>query len=195
MDRASRESSLVERETHNKAAKEKIAQFISQLVRNGESIMIDGGSTTHEIARMLHSKRNLFVVTNSPAIADELLNGLDNQVIVTGGQLREITRVTSGPLAEYTVRQFHVDRVILGMSSLMADEGLFTVNPAEAELKRAMMKCGKEIIVAIDSSKFGKRTLSFVSDFSMVGKLITDGGATPDDIQKIEQNGVEVITV
>ena len=70
IDRANAETPLNERETYNREKKERIAQFISQFVRNGETIMMDGGSTTFMIARHLRVKRNLVVVTNSPAIAD-----------------------------------------------------------------------------------------------------------------------------
>ena len=116
-------------------------------------------------------------------------------MILSGGELREVTRVLVGPIAEYSVRQFRADRVILGMSSLMEEEGLFTVNNREAEMKRTMMQCGKEVIIAMDSSKIGKLTFSFVSDFSRVGKLITDSEISMDAVRSIEQKGVEVITV
>jgi DeoR family transcriptional regulator, fructose operon transcriptional repressor len=195
METASRESPLNERETHNREQKERIARFVAQVVRNGESIMIDGGTTTLQIARLLRAGKNLVVITNAPVIAEEMLGSGDNQVILTGGQLREVTRVLAGPLTQYAIRQFRADRVILGMSSLMPDEGFFTVNTSEAEVKRTMMQCGKEVIIAMDSSKIGKVTLSFVSDFSAIGKIITDTGISPEDIQKIEKKGVEVIAV
>jgi DeoR/GlpR family transcriptional regulator of sugar metabolism len=144
---------------------------------------------------LLRAGKNLVVITNAPVIAEEMLGSGDNQVILTGGQLREVTRVLAGPLTQYAIRQFRADRVILGMSSLMPDEGFFTVNTSEAEVKRTMMQCGKEVIIAMDSSKIGKVTLSFVSDFSAIGKIITDTGISPEDIQKIEKKGVEVIAV
>ncbi len=195
MDTASRESPLKERETHNREKKERIAQCIAQFVKNGESIMIDGGTTTLQIARTLRVRRQLVVITNCPAIGEQLVGSGDNQVILTGGELREVTGVAVGPMAEYTVRQYRADRVILGMSSLIPKEGFFTVNASEAELKRVMMRCGKEVIVAMDSSKIGKVTLSFVSDFSLIGNLITDDGISAEDIHEIEQRGVEVIAV
>lgn len=195
MDTASREFPVKERETHNREKKERIAQFIAQFIKNGESIMIDGGTTTMQIARALRVKRQLVVITNCPAIGEQIVGNGDNQVILTGGELRDVTGVAVGPMAEYTIRQFRADRVILGMSSLIPEEGVFTVNASEAELKRVMMRCGKEVIVAMDSSKIGKVTLSFVSDFTLIGKLITDDGISAEDIQKIEKQGVEVITV
>jgi len=193
MDTASRETPVMERETHNSKKKERIAHCIAQFIKNGESIMIDGGTTTLQIARTLRVKRQLVVITNCPAVGEQLLGNGGNQVILTGGELREVTGVAVGPMAEYTIRQFRADRVILGMSSLIPEEGFFTVNASEAELKRVMMRCGKEVIVAMDSSKIGKVTLSFVSDFSLIGKLITDDGISAEDIQKIEKRGVEVV--
>ena len=195
METASREITVTERETRNIKKKERIAQCVSQFIKNGESIMIDGGTTTLRVARALRMKRQLVVITNCPAIGEQMVGMGGNQVILTGGELREVTGVAVGPMAEHTLRQFRADRVILGMSSLIPDEGFFTVNASEAELKRVMMRCGKEVIVAMDSSKIGKVTLSFVSDFSLIGKLITDDGISAADIQKIEERGVEVITV
>jgi DeoR/GlpR family transcriptional regulator of sugar metabolism len=195
MDSASSEAPLKERETQHKEEKERIANFIAQFIRNGESIMIDVGTTTMQIAKALRPKRNLVVVTNFPALAAEMSNTGGNQVILTGGELRETSGSLVGPLAVHSIRQFRVDRVILGMSAIMPDEGFFTVNPSEAEVKRGMMQCGKDVIVAMDSSKIGKITLSFVSDFSMVGKVITDVGASAEDIEKMTRHGIEVVTV
>lgn len=194
-DNGLEEPPLKEREQRNRNQKERIAQFIAQIIRNGESIMIDGGSTTLQIAKHLRSKTDLLIVTNSMSLADEFMNSNDSKVIVTGGELRRSTGTMVGPIAERTMRLFRADRVILGMSSMLPDEGFFTVNPSEAELKRTMMSCGKEIIIVMDSSKINKVTFSFVSDFSQVDKFITDDGITKDVIQKLDQAGVEVIVV
>ncbi len=195
MDAVSHESPLAERETHNHERKERIGRCIAQFIKNGESILIDGGTTTLQVARALHVKRQLIVITNCPAIGEQMMANGNNQVILTGGELHGMTGVAVGPMAEHAVRQFRTDRVIIGMSSLIIEDGFFTVNPSEAELKRVMMRCGKEVIVAMDSSKIGKVTLSFVSDFSMVGKLVTDDGISAEDVKRIEKNDVEVIAV
>lgn len=189
------EPPLKERELRNHNQKERIAQFIAQIIRNGETIMMDGGSTTLQIAKQLKSKSNLLVVTNSISVAEEFMNSNDCEVIVTGGELRKSTGMMVGPIAERTLRLFRADRVIIGMSSLLPDEGLFTVNAGEADLKRTMMDCGKEIIVVMDSSKINKVTFSFVSDFSKIDKFITDDGVSDEVIKKLDQAQVEVIVV
>ena len=195
MESTAVESSVNERASQNRETKERIARFIAHFVHDNETLMIDAGSTTCEIARMLRGKRGLVVVTNSPSVADELVSGGNCQVIATGGELREPTRAMVGPVAEYTVRQFRADRAILGMSALTVEEGLFTVNYQEAAVKRAMIKSAKEVIVAMDSSKVGKVTYSFVCDFSPIDKLVTDNQIPMDSMKAIEAQGVEVIAV
>ncbi len=174
--------------------KERIAQFIAHLVHDHETLMIDAGSTTCEIARQFRDKHRLLVVTNSPWVADELVSA-DNQIIVTGGELKEPTRAMVGPVAESTVRQFRADRVILGMSGMRVDEGFFTVNHQEAEVKRTMIRSGKEVIIAMDSSKIGKVMCSFVCDFSPIDKLVTDKNIRMEDLKELERLGIEVIAV
>lgn len=189
------EPPIKERELRNHNQKERIAHFISQIIRNGETIMIDGGSTTLQIAKQLKTKSNLLIVTNSISIAEEFMNSNECGIILTGGELRRSTAMMVGSISERTFRLFRADRVIIGMSSMHPDEGFFTVNPGEAELKRTMMDCGKEIIVVMDSSKINKITFSFVSDFSKIDKFITDDGISEEVIRKLDHAGVEVIVV
>ena len=195
VDNASEEVAFKEREIQKKDEKERIARFISQIVRNGETLMMDGGSTTLKVANALRVKNGLTIVTNSHLIANESLGYNGCRLILAGGELQEKTFVTVGPITDYTLRQFRADRVILGMSAMMIDEGFFTVNLHESEIKRTMMKCGKEVIVVMDSSKIGKMTFSFVSDFSTIDKLIIDDGISAEDIEKLESKGIEVIVV
>lgn len=194
-DNTSEEIAFKERESKSKEEKTRIARFVSQLVRSGETLMIDGGSTTLAVANSLRLKSDLVIVTNSHIIANEILGVNNSRVILTGGELQDKTYVSVGPVAEYALRQFRADRVIIGMSALVPEEGFFTVNHYEAELKRLMMKSGKEIIVVMDSSKIGKIAFSFVSDFSLIDKLIIDDGISKENIEKIENHGVEVIVV
>lgn len=195
VDNASEEIAIKERESKNKEEKERIARFISQIVRNGETLMMDGGSTTLHIAQMLKNKNELAIITNTPVIANELVGINGNRVILTGGVLQAKTHALVGPVAKYALSGLHADKVILGMTAMLPEEGFFTVNHYEAEIKRTMMRCGKEVIVAIDSSKIGNITFSFVSDFSRVDKLVIDSGISKEQIETIERQDVEVIVV
>lgn len=194
-DNISLETSIKERETKNREAKIRIATFVSQLIRNGETLMIDGGTTTLEVARLLKTKRNLVIITNAPSIADEIVSYETSTVILTGGEFQEKTRVLVGPIAERTIRQFRADKAVLGMSSIIPEEGFFTANIYEATIKKTFMECAKEVIIVMDSSKVGKISSSFISDLSLVDKLIIDKDISEENIRKIENYDIEVITV
>jgi DeoR family fructose operon transcriptional repressor len=184
-----------ERTTQNREIKQRIARFIADYVHDNETLMMDAGSTTLEIARMLQRKKGISVVTNSAAVAEELVGGDGFHVIMTGGELRALPLSMVGPITEYTIRQFRAHRAILGMSAMKADEGLFTVTLQEAEVKRTMIRCSKEVIIAMDASKIGKVLHSFVCDFSSIDKLVTDDRIPLEEKKEIEEQGVEVIVV
>jgi len=189
------ETSIKERESWNREAKIRIATFVSQLVKSGETLMIDGGTTTLEVARLLRTKRNLVVITNAPIIAEEMVGYESSTIILTGGELNEKTLVLVGPIAEQTIHQFRADRAILGMSSIVPEDGFFTANIYEATIKRTFMECAKEVIIVMDSSKIGKISTSFISNLSLVNKLVIDKGISEENIQKIERFGIEIIVV
>lgn len=189
------EVSLKIRENQHAAEKHRIADLIYSLVRNGESLMMDGGSTTLCIATKLKNKSNLTVVTNSPLLANEFVGYNNNKAILVGGDMQEKTLVTVGPIAEQALRQFRVDRVIIGMSAMMPDEGFFTISHFEAEIKRSMLKLGKEVIIAMDSSKIGKVGFSFVTGFENVDKLVIDESVKKEDYVKIEKHNMDVFVV
>ena len=155
--------------------------------------MIDGGSTTQLVAESLKAKRKLMVLTNSAAVAFTLLGINDNIVMMTGGEMKVETGVMIGPTAIQTISQHRADRAILGMSSVLCSEGFFTVNPYEAELKRKMMQLSSDVTVVVDSSKFGRKSFSFVCDFVGVNRVVTDSDIDKETLSKLEENGVEVI--
>lgn len=187
------ELSFAERETKYLEEKKKIAKLAAQLIKNNETVMIDGGTTTLEVARNIKYKKNLIVVTNAVNLATEFQGSDKIETILVGGTLREKTFVLVGPVAEEALEKFRADKVILGMSALSIKEGLFTANPLEAKVKKIMISCGGELIIVVDSSKIGKRAFVFVAPVSDVSKLITDNKIFPVDIKALEDQGVEVL--
>lgn len=162
------------RENTHRDEKLKIAQHITQYVRPGDALMLDGGSTMNLLARCLKPLSSLTILTNAPDVGDQLVGLNNNRVILTGGELMPQTKVLVGPTAIKTIRSFRADRAILGMSSMLVDTGFFTVNQYEAEVKMAMIESAKEVIIAMDSSKIGLVTFSFVCGFSSIQRLVTD---------------------
>jgi DeoR family fructose operon transcriptional repressor len=187
-------TSLHERSIQHRDEKERIADLVEQLVHDGESIMIDAGSTTLCVARKLVSKKSLLILTNTSTIGEILAGINDNKVILTGGELVQRTNATVGLAAELSLRQYRTDKAIIGISGLLMEEGFFAAIPEEAEIKRLMSKNAKETIVVTDSSKIGTRALCFVCDFSCINKLITDKNIPRPALDQLVKAGVEVFT-
>lgn len=189
------EPPAAEREIKFLVEKERIGRFAAQFIKDGETVMIDGGSTTLQVVKNLKKKRDLIVVTNAPNFALELQENDSIEVILTGGTLRRKTIALVGPVAIETINKFRADKTILGMAAISVPEGLFTINPLEAEIKKAMMNCSEELIVVADYSKLGRLSFTQVASLSRVSKLIMDNRISTAEVKAIEDLDVEVFTV
>jgi len=188
-------TTLQERVSLFEDEKDRIGQFAAQLIRDGESIMMDGGSTTLAVARHMYVHQRLLVITNTSTIGELLVGNKNNQVILTGGELIAGTNSVIGPSAETAIRQYRTDKAIIGVSGLLLEEGFFSAIPQEAEIKRLMIQNSRETIVVSDSSKIGTSALCFICDFSSVNKLITDKNISKTARESLEQSGIEVFCV
>lgn len=188
-------TTLQERSIRQREEKERIADLVEQLVHDGDSIMIDGGSTTLCVVRKLTSKKKMLIVTNTSTIGEALVEMNDNKVILTGGELVKGLNSTIGVAAEHAIQQYRVDKAIIGVSGILLDEGFFSAVPAEAEIKRLMLRNSRERIVVADSSKIGTRAFCLVCDFNGVDKLVTDKGISKTALDQLKKAGIEVFTV
>ena len=151
---------LSSRIQQNHEEKIRIAEFVSEhLIHDGESIMIDAGSTTLEVANVLANRKNLLAVTNSPGIGDILSRGSQSKIILTGGELLKETSAMIGSIAEHSLMNYRTDKAIIGVSGLLEGEGCFAAVPHEAEIKRIMSDNASETIVVTDSTKIGNQGL------------------------------------
>ena len=186
---------LHDRMAINTAAKERIAACVGNLVRDGDSIMIDGGSTTLLIAKTLRTKRNLLAVSNAPAIGHIISEEHDNKVMLTGGELLKETASLIGNAAEYSLAQYRSDKAIVGVSGILPDEGCFAAIPQEAQIKRLMSLNSRETIVVADSSKIDTRAFCFIFDFTRVDKLVIDRNLGATALERLQQHDIEVLVV
>ena len=189
------EPSLSEKEVQFREEKSRIANQAGKMIREGDTIALDGGTTTLEIARNLPNMANLTVVTNSVKIIAELANLPDVSVVVTGGNLRRMNMTLVGPISNRTLKKLHIDKLFTGTIGLTYEEGLTTTDVIEAETKRAMIKKAKEVIVVADYSKIGKLAFANVASINSIDKLITNTGISKRLVKKFQKKGIEVITV
>ena len=189
-------TALSDRKIQNGEEKKRIAKYVASIIKDGESLMLDGGSTTLLVAQELSIRRNLFIITNTSTIGDVFVNGENgNKVILVGGELMYGTYVTTGALAENTVRSFRVNKAIIGLTALHPTQGCFSALPQEGEIKRLMLEHAQETIIVVDSSKIGNLALSFVCDLKKISTVITDDKVEPKHLEKIRKQGIKVIIV
>jgi DeoR family transcriptional regulator of aga operon len=188
-------SSIYIRLERNKEQKRRIAQFASTLIQDNESLFIDGGSTTQILAPLIKEKRNMLFVTNSPDIADILLENEDNRVIQIGGEMTRDTHLTIGPDAEENIRKYYVDKCVTGVSGIDADFGCYAAIPAEASMKRMLAEHSRETMLLVDSSKFNRKAFCMALALSEVSTVITDSDAPKEEIEKLRSKNIKVFVV
>jgi len=174
--------------------KQRIALAAARLVKEGQSVVLDSGSTTTAVARALRHFRQLSVITNAVNIAAELA-GTSVEVILTGGTLRENSFSLVGPLTEETLRRVSADILFLGVDGFDVHLGLTTPNLLEAKVNCVMMEISRRIVVVCDSSKLGRRSLSLISPPSAVHQVITDRQIAKSDLRALREAGIEVTLV
>jgi len=186
--------SLREKEKLHDEEKQRIGKAAAGLIKEGQSVVLDSGTTATAAARALREYRQLTVITNAVNIAAELA-GTSIEVILTGGILRAKSFSLVGPLAEDTLRRLSADILLLAVDGFDVHFGLTTPNLLEARVNRVMMEIARRTIVICDSSKFGRRSLSIVAPPSAVHQVITDGGLAKSDLRTLRQAGIEVTIV
>ena len=185
---------LREKEKLHRKEKMRIAMAAAKLVEEGESVLLDSGTTTTAIARALKNLRKLTVITNATNIAAELA-GSEIELILTGGTLRKNSFSLVGPLAEQTLRQLSADILFLGVDGFDTKAGLFTPNVLEAQVNRIMVEIAGRTIAVCDSSKFGRRSLCNIVPPSAINQVITDKNISKRDLQALRDTGIEVTLV
>ncbi len=167
------EAPFQRRMRENAAAKRAIARTLANTIRDGDSIMLDTGTTTSFVARELTGHRRLTVVTNSSDIARTLATVNGNRVYMAGGELRSDSGAAFGKSALDFVSQFTVNHAIISAGAVDASS-VMDFDLEEAEFARLVMSCGERKAVVTDHSKFGRRGLIAVAALDEIGELVTD---------------------
>ena len=187
------EPPYAQRQVMRQEEKRLIAAAAADLVKPGDTILLDAGTTTYEAALVLRDAPKLTVVTNSLANAQALMDSPGIEVVLIGGAVQPRRRAILGPLATRFLEDFHVDRAFLAFNGVHHEAGFTVVDFEAAELKRRMMACAAEVVVLSDSGKIGQVAFARVAALTSARLLITDAGAIGDEMNAIEANGLEVL--
>jgi DeoR family fructose operon transcriptional repressor len=178
------------RGTRAKEQKQHIAAVAAALVEPGETVLLDGGTTTLEVAKHLVGKP-LQVVTNSLPIINVLMSSPQTELIVIGGFLYPKTGVNLGPIAVAALKSIHARRLFVSAGGITA-AGLFNSNALLVETERQMIESAEELIVVSDSSKLGHSALAHLCPLDVVDRLVVDEGITEEWKQIVRRAGIEL---
>jgi DeoR/GlpR family transcriptional regulator of sugar metabolism len=170
-----------------------IAEAAAKLVEDGESLILDSGSTVSELAKRLTEKRNLSVVTNALNIALLLGAVRGNEVLVTGGEFKPPTLSLTGQKAADFFQQIHVSKLFLATGGISASGELTYPGLHDLPVKRGMIDSATTVYLLADSSKFCKPSLAILGGIELVDFIITDKGISPEHAELCERRGVKTI--
>lgn len=175
------ELNFQQKQIKNSDLKFMLAEYAAGLVDDGDTLVLDTGTTMLALAEKLLKKKKLTVITPDIKIAALLDDQSEHTVILTGGILRKGFYCTTGSLVRDNLKCFRVDTCFLATNGLSLRAGLTTPNSAHAEIKRAMAEISSQVIVLCDSSKIGVDYLSVVMPLRQVDMIITDNNIDSED--------------
>ncbi len=177
----------------NMDTKRAIGRVAAALVSDGETIILDAGSTTTEVARNLMKRQDLHVITNALNIA--LIMGANPSCTVhmPGGQFKAPTLSLSGEKSVDYFENIFAEKLFLATAGASLDAGLTFPAFADLYVKRAMIKAARDIILVADSTKIGRVSFAVLGPLSLVNRLITDAGIRDEDRSAIEKMGIEIL--
>lgn len=182
---------LEERTSRAIEEKQQIARAAAARIQDGDSILIDGGTTTLELATLLIG-RPLQLVTNSLPIANLFASSRQTDLVILGGYVYPRTGVALGPLTIHMLDDIHVHQLIMGVGGISA-AGLFNSNLLLVETERAMMRSADEVVVLADHTKIGQKALTFLCELSAIDTLIVDRDIQPEQRLLIEKAQIRLI--
>lgn len=187
------EPAYAHREVLRLPEKRAIARAAAAMVRDGETVLLDAGTTTQEIARQLLQRQALTVVTNSLSNALTLMENPGIEVILLGGAVNARRRATLGPLAVGGLDAFRVDRAFLAFNGIHWQAGFTVVDFEAAALKRRMSERAAQTVVVADSGKIGQIAFAAALSLSAAAALVTDDGIADRDRGSLAEQGLRVV--
>jgi DeoR family fructose operon transcriptional repressor len=188
------ESDMSQRKVQNLEGKRKIAEAAIRLVEDGDTIILDTGTTTFELARLLGGKRDITVVTNDLAIALLLEDFESVKVVFMGGIVRRKFHCTVvyGPSGMDTLSGLAVDKAFMASNSFSIEKGASTPDINHAETKKLMMSIAARVILLFDASKMGRNSFALFAPLDRIDAIVTDS-LRDADRRRLEGCDIEVI--
>ena len=175
-------------------SKRDIARKAAALIRPGQSILVDAGTTTSIFAQELVKLSGIMVITNSIDIATTIQGaGTDIDLLLLGGSVISDVPATLGEITLAEIRRFNVDKAFVAPVALHAEKGAFSFDLHEAEVAAAMVEQARETVILVDHTKLGNTSRVLFCETSKIDILVTDKNAAADDLQSFQDNRIRVL--
>ena len=186
---------LAVKKTLHHAEKVRIAKRAVALIQDGETVIIDSGTTTAELAEQIResSLQSINVITNALNVAMILANAPMVRLIMPGGILRRESNSLSGHIGEAALAELRADRVFLGADAIDPSIGVMTPHLPEAQLNLKMIEIARQVIAVADASKLQRHNISVIAQVEQLDMLITDSSAPTEVVEELRRRGVEVL--
>lgn len=187
------EPTFIKRAEMYRSEKQAIGKLAASLVKDGETVILDNGTTTLEIMRHLKDRADVTVITNSVPILACALEDFQGKIIFAGGEVNINYQAATGAIAHQMLDQFKVNKAFISAGGISLSEGITEYNLDEALLSRKMMLRTEEAILVADHSKFGVTTFAQIAPLERISMIITDSGCTEEWIEALNKLDVEVL--
>ena len=185
--------SVSEKEFINAAEKATIGLQASKMILNDQYIILASGTTVLAMAKFINPLKKLTVVTAALNVGMKLTKRDNIEVLQLGGYIRPLSYSVIGHYSEMILKETVCSKLFLGVDGLDIEYGLTTTNALEAHLNQQMIESAKEVIVLVDSTKFGKKSFGRICGIEQVDLIITDNKIDPDTVKKIRSLGIDLI--
>lgn len=186
---------ILQRSTHEAQAKQRIGEAAAELLSPGETTIIDGGTTTLQMARAINPGIALTIITSSLLIATELDTKPEIRTMVTGGKLRHGEMSLVGSRAEASFDDLNCDSVFIGAAGLSVEKGLTEYNMEDTQIKLAAIRSSRRVVVLADASKMGQVAFVNVTPLSDIDLIVTNASPDSRTILAAREVGVEILHV
>ncbi len=179
----------------NEAEKKAIAEYVADIVKDNDTVMLNAGTTTLFVLRALNARQNINIVTNSIAIALEASGNVNFNVVLLGGLVNTKYQFTYGDDVLNQLKRYHADKLILSVDGIHASDGFSTYYNQEAEICRQMLRQSGSAFIAADYTKIGRTALTAIAPIDVAECIITNDKANAEELDTIKNSGLQIVTV
>ena len=184
---------ILERENEQSGFKERIGRLTADLIKPGETIFLGSGTTVLAVARHLYNCKELTVLTNSLPIINLLIGCNGINLVVIGGILRDSELSFIGHITENALQEVRADKVIMSTRAINLEQGVTNDYMEETQTDRAILRIGKQVILTVDSCKFGSVSTAFLAPLEDIDIIVTNCEIEDDYVEAMEAKGIKVL--